>query len=146
MIMSTISGYLYTTKYQALRFYTPSIRSLDHSRQLNPVEPSQGWLAMPYALKHQHVYTSRLGAYIYIYNPGWYCTGMGRQAGAGSSEGASGELRQSVRVGKLNLVDLAGSERVHITGAKGTSHFSSPSSATPPPLLAPLRSVAAVCS
>ncbi len=31
-----------------------------------------------------------------------------------------GELRQSVKVGKLNLVDLAGSERVHITGATGT--------------------------
>lgn len=60
---------------------------------------------------------------------------MGRQAGAGSSEGACGELRQSVRVGKLNLVDLAGSERVHITGAKGTSHFSSPPPVTPPLLI-----------
>ena len=42
--------------------------------------------------------------------------GMGRQPGAG---GAAGEVRQTVRVGKLNLVDLAGSERVHITGATG---------------------------
>ena len=32
---------------------------------------------------------------------------------------ASGELRQSFRVGKLNLVDLAGSERVRLTGATG---------------------------
>lgn len=32
---------------------------------------------------------------------------------------ANEDMRQSVRVGKLNLVDLAGSERVHITGATG---------------------------
>ncbi len=37
----------------------------------------------------------------------------------GSGAGGPGELRQSVKVGKLNLVDLAGSERVHITGATG---------------------------
>jgi len=43
---------------------------------------------------------------------------MGRQPGAG---GAAGEVRQTVRVGKLNLVDLAGSERVHITGATGAN-------------------------
>ncbi|KAK9829931.1 hypothetical protein WJX72_008705 [[Myrmecia] bisecta] len=42
--------------------------------------------------------------------------GMGRQVGAGH---VPGEMRQSVKVGKLNLVDLAGSERVHITGATG---------------------------
>ncbi|KAI3425840.1 hypothetical protein D9Q98_007814 [Chlorella vulgaris] len=41
---------------------------------------------------------------------------------AGSGHGppsARAEMRQSVRVGKLNLVDLAGSERVHVTGATG---------------------------
>ena len=39
---------------------------------------------------------------------------------ASTGAAAAGEdLRQSVRVGKLNLVDLAGSERVHITGAIG---------------------------
>ncbi|KAK9834774.1 hypothetical protein WJX74_010161 [Apatococcus lobatus] len=42
--------------------------------------------------------------------------GMGRQAPAPA---VNGEVRQSVKVGKLNLVDLAGSERVHITGATG---------------------------
>lgn len=42
--------------------------------------------------------------------------GMGRQAPAPI---VNGEVRQSVKVGKLNLVDLAGSERVHITGATG---------------------------
>ena len=42
--------------------------------------------------------------------------GMGRQA---TAPPANGEVRQSVKVGKLNLVDLAGSERVHITGATG---------------------------
>ena len=42
---------------------------------------------------------------------------MGRQAPAPI---VNGEVRQSIRVGKLNLVDLAGSERVHITGATGT--------------------------
>ena len=45
-----------------------------------------------------------------------------------------GELRQSVKVGKLNLVDLAGSERVHITGATG--HFM-PFPPPPPPPLPP---------
>ena len=45
--------------------------------------------------------------------------GMGKARHAGP--GGIGELRQSVKVGKLNLVDLAGSERVHITGATG--HF-----------------------
>lgn len=45
---------------------------------------------------------------------------MGRQAGGGGSGSVpAADVRQSVRVGKLNLVDLAGSERVHITGAKG---------------------------
>ncbi|DBA91171.1 hypothetical protein WJX77_002837 [Trebouxia sp. C0004] len=44
--------------------------------------------------------------------------GMGK-ARHGSGAGGPGELRQSVKVGKLNLVDLAGSERVHITGATG---------------------------
>lgn len=44
---------------------------------------------------------------------------MGKARHAGP--GGIGELRQSVKVGKLNLVDLAGSERVHITGATG--HF-----------------------
>ena len=43
--------------------------------------------------------------------------GKARHAGLGGM----GELRQSVKVGKLNLVDLAGSERVHITGATGQS-------------------------
>lgn len=37
----------------------------------------------------------------------------------GTGGPGTGELRQSVKVGKLNLVDLAGSERVHITGATG---------------------------
>ena len=46
------------------------------------------------------------------------CSGMGK-ARHGSGAGGPGELRQSVKVGKLNLVDLAGSERVHITGATG---------------------------
>jgi len=46
------------------------------------------------------------------------CLGMGK-ARHGSGAGGPGELRQSVKVGKLNLVDLAGSERVHITGATG---------------------------
>lgn len=50
---------------------------------------------------------------------------MGKARHAGP--GGMGELRQSVKVGKLNLVDLAGSERVHITGATG--HFAS----FPPP-------------
>lgn len=45
--------------------------------------------------------------------------GMGKARHAGP--GGMGELRQSVKVGKLNLVDLAGSERVHITGATGQS-------------------------
>jgi hypothetical protein len=44
--------------------------------------------------------------------------GMGR-ASQSSMASMSGEIRQRVRVGKLNLVDLAGSERVHITGATG---------------------------
>lgn len=43
---------------------------------------------------------------------------MGRMPGAAGVLG-SGEVMQSVKVGKLNLVDLAGSERVHITGATG---------------------------
>ncbi len=43
---------------------------------------------------------------------------MGRQA---NGQAAAGEVRQSIKVGKLNLVDLAGSERVSITGATGTS-------------------------
>ena len=42
---------------------------------------------------------------------------MGKARHAGPA--GMGELRQSVKVGKLNLVDLAGSERVHITGATG---------------------------
>ena len=42
---------------------------------------------------------------------------MGRQPGGDGAP--AGEVRQTVRVGKLNLVDLAGSERVHITGATG---------------------------
>ena len=49
----------------------------------------------------------------------------GSTAGAGGGGGGPGELRQSVKVGKLNLVDLAGSERVHITGATGELHTSS---------------------
>eukprot|EP00884_Botryococcus_braunii_P022705 jgi/Botrbrau1/9118/Bobra.0305s0022.1 len=44
--------------------------------------------------------------------------GMARSAPA-SMQSLGGEVRQCVRVGKLNLVDLAGSERVHITGATG---------------------------
>lgn len=44
--------------------------------------------------------------------------GMGR-ASQSAMASMSGEIRQRVRVGKLNLVDLAGSERVHITGATG---------------------------
>lgn len=52
--------------------------------------------------------------------------GMGKARHAGP--GGMGELRQSVKVGKLNLVDLAGSERVHITGATGH---------TPPPSFPP---------
>lgn len=49
------------------------------------------------------------------------CTaGMGK-ARHGGAAGGMGELRQSVKVGKLNLVDLAGSERVHITGATGNT-------------------------
>ena len=49
--------------------------------------------------------------------------GMGRARGPQAAPPpAPGELRQSVRVGKLNLVDLAGSERVHITGATGVPH------------------------
>lgn len=43
---------------------------------------------------------------------------MARSAQA-STSGFGGEIRQCIRVGKLNLVDLAGSERVHITGATG---------------------------
>ena len=43
--------------------------------------------------------------------------GKARHGAAGGP--GTGELRQSVKVGKLNLVDLAGSERVHITGATG---------------------------
>lgn len=57
-------------------------------------------------------------------------TGMGKARHAGP--GGMGELRQSVKVGKLNLVDLAGSERVHITGATGHP----PSSLPPSYLLA----------
>ena len=49
------------------------------------------------------------------------CAGMGKARHAGP--GGMGELRQSVKVGKLNLVDLAGSERVHITGATGHPLF-----------------------
>ena len=50
----------------------------------------------------------------------------------GSGGGGPGELRQSVKVGKLNLVDLAGSERVHITGATGwLNHHTSSSSTLP---------------
>ena len=46
--------------------------------------------------------------------------GMGKaRHTAGANGGGPGELRQSVKVGKLNLVDLAGSERVHVTGATG---------------------------
>ena len=58
--------------------------------------------------------------------------GMGKARHAGP--GGLGELRQSVKVGKLNLVDLAGSERVHITGATGPLHASPPPSPPFPPL------------
>lgn len=44
--------------------------------------------------------------------------GKARHGTAAGGPG-TGDLRQSVKVGKLNLVDLAGSERVHITGATG---------------------------
>ena len=57
---------------------------------------------------------------------------MGKARHAGP--GGMGELRQSVKVGKLNLVDLAGSERVHITGATG------PTPAPPGPPVAPCPS------
>ena len=39
--------------------------------------------------------------------------------GSGVGDGGVVEVRQSVKVGKLNLVDLAGSERVRLTGATG---------------------------
>ena len=45
--------------------------------------------------------------------------GMGKARHGAAGGPGTGELRQSVKVGKLNLVDLAGSERVHITGATG---------------------------
>ena len=46
--------------------------------------------------------------------------GMGKaRHGTAAGGPGTGELRQSVKVGKLNLVDLAGSERVLITGATG---------------------------
>ncbi|PNW79448.1 hypothetical protein CHLRE_09g415450v5 [Chlamydomonas reinhardtii] len=56
------------------------------------------------------------------------CTTPQQQQAADGGEGggwraaevdASGQVIQSIKVGKLNLVDLAGSERVHVTGAVG---------------------------
>ncbi|KAG2431412.1 hypothetical protein HXX76_009427 [Chlamydomonas incerta] len=57
------------------------------------------------------------------------CTTPQQQTAADGGEGgggwraadvdASGQIIQSIKVGKLNLVDLAGSERVHVTGAVG---------------------------